>query len=1098
MKQINVLLTHLKHAQYIGLFVIHIFFINHLFAYQFDKFNINEGLSSSSVTGIVQDHTGFLWISTYHGLNRYDGYEFKIYQHQIGDSLSLSNNGIHTIYLDKKGNIWLGTLNGGLNRYDHTLDRFFSFTHDIDNPHSISHDNIKAIHEDSKGHIWLGTWGGGLNCFHPETGQFYHYQYMTETGSSQKKPIDKISSIWVDDKDQIWIASTEGVFLFNPQSETWQSFDFGDQHPDKLINHDISAIFIDDNGIVWIGTWGSGIMRILPGSNKISQFPEKKWRSFYQEPCYIWSISQDQNGQIWAGTMARGLWKLSPGNDHIEEIQNSPADLLSLSNNAVMCIFQDKSNMLWIGTLYGGLNKLNLHKLHFNHHYNKLFDENSLSDNVVHCILEDHENKVWIGTEAGGLNLFDPERNQYTHFRNNQKNPNSLASNVVRCIFEDHNRNLWIGTDRGLSQYHSDTGRFTNFLSNPDDPESLSHNLVYSLSEDSTGNLWIGTFNNGLNRFDSTNNKFIHYKFDINDPYSLSNDIIQVMLCDSRGRLWVGTYDGLNLYIPERDHFIRYQQYGNDNNALSSGRITSLFEDSHGHLWIGTDSGINQMIENDDGEMIRFEHFTVDDGLASNMVAGILEDKNGLLWISTANGITRLNPQTDVVHNYKKEDGLQSNAFNINCCFYSKKSGKMYFGGFNGFNVFHPDSISQDSHAPPVVLSEFNLLNQPVGVQEVREGRVLLEKSLMQTDLIKLKYSDNTFSFKFAALHFAAPQYNQYAYRMEGFENHWNYVGTKHEANYTNLDPGLYTFRVKASNNHNVWNEDGASIKIRISPPFYKTIPFRIFSLLIFILSILFIHKLRVHSLKKRQTQLENEVRERTKALKQSNQELEQFAYVASHDLQEPLRMVVSYLQLLERRYSKELDETANEFIDFAVDGAMRMQKLIQDLLSYSRISTAGKSFEKVDLKTVMEHVVLNLQVIIEEKKANVKISDMPKVCGDDVQLERLLQNLIGNGLKYCQDDVTPEITVQSKKNDNEWQISVSDNGIGIPDNQYERIFQIFQRLHSRDEYSGTGIGLSSCKKIVERHEGRIWVESQEGKGSTFYFTLPVREVESC
>jgi len=432
----------------------------------------------------------------------------------------------------------------------------------------------------------------------------------------------------------------------------------------------------------------------------------------------------------------------------------------------------------------------------------------------------------------------------------------------------------------------------------------------------------------------------------------------------------------------------------------------------------------------------------------------------------------------------------------------------MVFGGVNGVTIFHPDSIKDNTFIPPVKITQLKVFNESVIPGKKIDGHILLEKSILNTKEITLPHDLNFISFEFVALQFQMSENNQYAYQLKGFDKEWIYCGSRKDVTYTNIDPGKYTFCVKASNNDNYWNSEGTSITIIINPPIWERLWFRLLIAISIFIILYFIVRWRLYAIQKQNDQLEILVTERTKALEdandtlkiqtdalaRSNEELSQFAYAASHDLQEPLRMVHSYLQLLERRNQGNLDKDSLEFMDFAKDGAKRMQSLITDLLELSRVTTQGKPFKEIDCRELMNHVLMNLKIAIEESQTKVTYNCTPNLVGDQGQIERLFQNLISNAVKFC-GKRSPVIHVEIKKNENEFQISIQDNGIGIKPKDCDRIFGIFQRLHTREEYAGTGIGLAVCKKIVERHHGTIWVESELNKGTTFHFTLPINSI---
>ncbi|MFC1569862.1 two-component regulator propeller domain-containing protein, partial [bacterium] len=755
------------------------------------------------------------------------------------------------------------------------------------------------------------------------------------------------------------------------------------------------------------------------------------------------------------------------------------------------------------------INKFDQRKQNFSLYQHDPEHLNSLNNNTVLAIHQDRSGIFWIGTKGGGLNRFNPKTQQFSFLKNRIGITNSLSNNVVRAVCEDHLGFIWIATEIGLNQYNPGNGAFTRYLPDPQDPASISFHNVWQLLVDQSGNLWIGTLSGGLDRFDRKENKFIHYRHDPNNSNSISDDFIWSLHEDQSGILWIGTdIGGLNRFDTKQSQFTHYRHDPNEKLSLSNDKVLCIHESQSGILWFGTANGLNKY-NNNTGT---FHSYLEKDGLSNNNVQAILEDDHGNLWISTNHGLSKFNPQTETFQNYNKSDGLQSNEFCPNACFKSK-NGELVFGGIHGFNIFHPDSVRDNPYVPPVIITNFEIFNQPVPITEDHPSSILT-KSITETDAITLSYRERVISFEFAALNFSSPKNNQYAYKLIGFDakdSEWNYTdASRRFVTYTNLNPGKYHFIVKGSNNDGIWNETGASIRMNISPPFWLTWWFRLFGLIFLTVLIYGVIEYRIYGIKKHREKLEALVEERTQnlktanqeleaqkkqiqqhalALKNSNEDLEQFAYIASHDLREPLRTVNAYVTLLAQHNEGKLDSESQKFIHSALKGTIRMHDLIVGLLNYSRITTQAQQFGKVNCQKIIEDITSGLHVMIDESKTKITFTSLPIVTADKSQLEQLFQNLIMNAITYSKNK--PIIHISAEKKTNHWQFAVKDNGIGIDHKYFKSIFGIFHRLHGRDEYSGTGIGLAICKRIVERHDGQIWVESMEGKGSTFYFTIP-------
>jgi PAS domain S-box-containing protein len=783
---------------------------------RFKHLSIEQGLSQSYANCIIQDNSGFIWIGTETGLNKYDGYTFTVYESHADNLNSLSNSYILSICKDRNGMFWVGT-EKGLNRFDPGKDQFTRYLHDPDDPYSISHDRINSICEDGNGSVWVGT-GKGLNRFDQQKQKFF--RYFTYPDNPKNLSNNNVRSVYIDKSGVLWIGTYGGgLNRFDHEKEEFSCYKNVPDDPGSLSNDNVLSIYEDKSGILWIGTDG--------GLNRFD--PEKKqffcYNNVPDDPNSISDnqvnvIYEDKTGVLWIGTGSGGLNIFDREKERFVCYKNSPDNPNSLSHNRVISIYEGNSGCLWFGTRGGGINIFNRETQKFIHYKTDPNNPNSLNDNMIWAIHEDRYGIFWIGTDVGGLNKFDRKRNTFTHYIHNPDDPKSISYNRVVRICEDRSGVLWIGTFRGLNTFNRETGQFIHYKFDPDDPYSLSDNRVICILEDQSEVLWIGTKGGGLNKFDRNTEKFIHYKFDPDDPYSLSNNKVYDICMDRSGVLWVGTFGGgLNKFDMEKETFKRYQSDPDNPNSLSDNFIFSLHVDRSGIVWIGTAyGGLNKLDPAGDN----FISFTVKDGLPDNTIYSILEDDKGNLWMGTNRGIAKFNSKIKEFKNFDEKNGLQSNEFNAEVA-YKSKNGEMFFGGINGFNSFFPDSIQDNPFIPPIVITDFKIFNKPVPIGKMADDRVILEKPITETREIQLSYKDNVFSFEFSALHYVAPDKNQYAYLVEGLEEEWNYAGNRRYVTYANLNPGEYVFKVKGSNNDGVWNEEGTSVKITIVPPFWKT-----------------------------------------------------------------------------------------------------------------------------------------------------------------------------------------------------------------------------------------------------------------------------------
>ena len=767
---------------------------------------MEQELSQSTVSSIVQDDKGFMWFGTWDGLNRYDGYNFTVFRHDPDDPDSLSSSNIAFLFEDRGGALWMGTDNG-LNRLDRTEGKFIRYQHDPDHPDSLSNNEVTSFFDDRTGVMWVGT-KNGLNRLERQTETFVRYQNNPDDPNSLSH--NSVSCVYEDRTATLWVGTESGLNRLNRKqqklkTETFTHFRNDSADPRSLSHNSISCVYEDHAGALWIGTKG--------GLNRFDR--EREIFTRYQhDPADPRSLSsdeisclfEDRSGTLWIGT-DRGLNKFDREKEKFVRYQNDPADIHSLSHDVVMSLFGDRSGVIWVGTYTGGLSKFDLETKKFVHYRTNSDIPESLSHNVVWAISEDRPGLFWIGTDRG-LNRFDQEAEKFTHYRHDETDPHSLGNDEIWSVLRDSSGLLWVGTKSGLNAFDRKTETFTRYQinSDPDDSDYADENKIKAILEDRTGFLWIGT-SGGLNRFNRDSGIFTPYKNIPDDPLSLSNDTVWAICEDGDGKLWIGTENGLNQFDRGNETFIRYQA----DDGLSNSWILSICEDSEGMLWLGTVGGLNKF----DRRQKTFTHYREKDGLPNDVVYGVLEDDHGNLWISTNKGISKFNPKTETFTNYNSKDGLQSNEFNVGACFKSS-AGEMFFGGINGFNVFHPGDIQDNPHIPPILITNFQ-------IGESSDMNFSLKKFVTETNEVMLSHKDKVLSFEFVALHYSSPRKNLYAYMMEGFDRDWIDSGTRRFARYTNLPPGEYVFRVKGSNNDGVWNEQGNSILFIMPPPPWKT-----------------------------------------------------------------------------------------------------------------------------------------------------------------------------------------------------------------------------------------------------------------------------------
>lgn len=845
----------------------------------FEQLSVEHGLSQSSVTCILQDKNGFLWFGTDDGLNRYDGYDIRVYTNNPSDPNSLSHNAVRTLIEDHEGNLWIGTFQGGLNRYNPLTEQFTSYQHDPGNPHSIVCNNVLSILEDSAGRLWIGT-PSGLELFNKDRDRFLHF--IADANDPNGLVSSFISELYEDHRGRLWIGTVGGGIhriITNenddPRFERYRNI-IVDGATQQM--QSVRCFHEDPNGRLWVGT-GRGLIFFNPEADQFELIDRYENGSLLQQ-VDIRSIAGDEFGGLWVG-MSQGLIHLTAGqNPYVDLYQSQNDQTVGIPTNSILSVYRDRSNVLWAGTFGAGLSKIKYAGNVFEHQKSEFGNPNSLSNNIIWALHEDRVGDLWIGTNGGGLNRYNRQSNRYTHYRHNPSNPNSIGRNTVRAIHQDRQGDLWLGLssyglDRlPLEEIGESDPSFIHFRDDVNDPFSLARGAVLNIHEDSTGGIWLA-MNRGLARYIKEIDGFILFSPNPANPASLIDDRIWDVTTDQTGLLWVAInggglcsipLDSINAAVaarnPDLARFRRYQQNSERPGHLSSNGTLCLHEDSQGRLWIGTSGGgVNRF----DRITQTFRVYTQHDGLANNTVYGILEDDEGCLWFSTNNGLSRYNPENDQFKNFSVSDGLQSSEFNVGA-FDKGRDGRFYFGGINGFNIFHPGSIEENPIPPQTVITDLQIFNQSVPAGIEFNGRVILETSITSMPPVDLNYNENVITLQFAGLHFYDPKRNTYRYMLEGLDKVWNDAGTRRFVTYSALPPGEYTFQVMAANCDGVWNEEAASLQITIHPPIWQTTSFKGLAAIVILMTAFIWYRKRIQRIEARRKELERQVEEKTAA----------------------------------------------------------------------------------------------------------------------------------------------------------------------------------------------------------------------------------------
>jgi ligand-binding sensor domain-containing protein/signal transduction histidine kinase len=829
---------------------------------RFNHLTSEDGLSTDRVVTIMQDNQGFMWFGTFDGLNRYDGYEFKVYRHNSQDPDSLNANLITALLQDRDGYLWVGTSGGGLNRYDPRTERFTHYIHDPADTTSLGSNVVYALLQDSQGILWVGTDGGGLNRYDGNNDSFIRYQNDPDDTNSLSDNV--VQSIFEDAQGTLWVGTDSGgLNRFDRQTAEFTIFRHDPEDSNSLAQDRVTAIYQDQDDELWIGTRG-GLDRLDPETGYFSHFRHNPEEPNSLSHNFVSDVLEDQAGDLWVSTTG-GLNRFDRQGGNFVRYLSDPDDPNSLSHDAIRSLHKDASGLLWIATVGGGVNKLDLQAKPFNQYCDTHGGSITLGNYDVHGILEDPKGVLWVGT-AGGLIRVDCQEEIVSLYIADANDPQSISNNLVRAIVSDQDNNLWLGTHAGLNRFDPRNEEFTIYRSESSNPVGLLSDAVWSLHLDSQGMLWIGSAL-GLNQFDPKTEQFTAaYRPDPNDTHSLSGNTVTIIYEDQKEDLWIGTLgDGLNSFDRDTGRFTVFRHDPDDPKSLGDNSIYSILVDSAGRMWIGTGAGLDRF-DLASGEFI---HYGESQGLPSANIVGILEDDlpadqgGPNLWISTTSGLYKYNPEMSTVRQYDASDGLQGDIFNSSSVF-KNRTGKLLFGGSKGLSAFYPDQIQDNTFIPPVVITNFQLANQPVeiGVDSV------LEHSIAETEQLNLSYDDRVISFEFAALDYRAPAKNRYRYMLEGFDEGWSEVGADRRfVTYTNLDPGDYVFRVTGSNSDGVWNEQSTSIGITVTPPWWQT-PWALGLIIALVAAGLYgAYRGRVKSFETRSQELETLVAEKTQQL---------------------------------------------------------------------------------------------------------------------------------------------------------------------------------------------------------------------------------------
>ena len=1056
---------------------------------KFEHISIENGLSQSTIHSIIQDKFGFIWIGTEDGLNRFDGYNFVVYRNDREDSTSIASNQIRAIIQDSNGNIWVGTENGlsvltliTNSQTEKKLEGFYNYFNNLDDSNSISNDDIRSIYQDKFGVIWIGT-AGGLNNINMQTVdqsnhynfkniKFNHTSFNSEFSQATSKTL--ISAITEDGDGNLWFGTMgKGVIVFNRQTSQVITYKNNQSDPKSIGSNYIIKLFTDHSGRVWIGTYGGGLNRFDYISQSFIRYLNNPENPNSISENKVYGLTDDSDGNLWVGTFSGGINKLNLKSDQFVCYKNDKLNPISISNDFIRCLIIDRSGNLWAGT-NNGINKTDLKRPKFITLRNNYWDSNSLSHNFVLSVFEDNKKVLWVGTN-NGLDKYNPKSGGFINYKIPHNNPKS-SDGFVYSIIQDEYGYLWLGTfGGGLIKCNTDGKIIKHYLHNENNNYGIPDNRINNLFLQKNGDVVVGTLE-GICVLQKNSEQFRYYLISLKDSTTLAGKSIEKIYEDRNAIYWIGTDNGLVRIDPSNGNCTEYISEKDNPKSISNNTITAICEDSKGNLWIGTEDGLNQL----DRKTNRFTIFTTKNGLSNNYINSLVDDEEGNLWIATNRGISKLNlelTEGKQFRNFDTDDGLQGLEFNINASF-KNRNGEIYFGGTNGLTKFNPGELRDNPHLPEVAIIAFYKMGKPD----------LSFYQILETETITLSSSENFFTFEFSAFDYTNSKKNQYAYRLEGFDNDWVYNDNRRFANYTSIDPGEYTFHVKASNNDGVWNDKSASIKIIINPPFYRTWMAYIIYTIIIGLSLYSIRRYELRKRKLKSEHLLKEEKEKAKLVEvqlraekaelqskalESEQELEKqkIRYRIASDLHDEIGSNLSSITLLSSLIARNIkpgDEINNQLSDIR-NAAKCSAESIRDIVWFLNPTSDLLSKLLTRMKETANLLLRNVDYNID----TIGVDSDRKINPDIKRNVYLIfKEALNNISKHSR---ASNVKIQINYENQKLNILIADNGIGFD-------------LNSVIE----GNGLRNLNNRAEQIGAELNIISSRGKGTTITFIVDI------
>ena len=1079
---------------------------------QLNQISHINGLSQNTVNSIIQDNDGFLWIATYNGINKYDGYSMG---HYDISSRNLSSNLIHNLFKDNYGNIWAGTPESGINRINPNTKKISTFFNNSINAGDFRNNPSTdfQLHQSSSGVYFYLSKKTGYNFFKITNKDIL---INNENNVAWKSGSNSIDMAKASKNGKHWFFnSSKGTKL----SQGNVAFE-NDKIALNLQKTNIITPIFDDGYVINFYEYSKNTLYFI--SNKLElielklnddlQLISKKRIDIFSDTRDLSKVnfqkinivSDNKNG-LWIGG-DRVLINYNVDTGAIFDISESGNN--KLENTGIKRLFVDKFNILWVGTYNSGIFKIDFdNKTFFNSVaflkkealYNEAFHKSPIK-----AMCEDENGNIWLGAGgSGGIAIITSDQLDYSltdskqkkwvfNYLNANKNFQKKPFYRIKKLLNDSKGNIWVGSNSGLGKIQPLNNTFKTEVFEPFNNENISSSFpVFAIEEDHFGAIWAGYFGDGLLKLtynrNTRNYEYLSYKNNPKNAESLSNNTTRVITEDSHKNLWIGTASGLNKLKYSKDNsvvFERFLKSENDNNSLSNDHVLDVFESKNGNIYVGTfGGGLNeiQILENN---KYWFKHYTIKNGLPSDVVYHIEEDSRGNLWLMHIRGMSKLNLTSGEVTYYENPSDLNEYEFRDNSML-KTSSGYIIGGTTRGFSFFDPDKLIKNKIKPEMVITDFKISNESVNISEINEGKFILDKNINQTDKIELPYNLNSFEFAFSSLHFSDPEKNKYKYILDGFDDNWHYsIGNQRRfASYTNIPSGEYTFKVYGSNSAGIWTDEPKKISVLINNPWYLTnlSIFLFLALLVTVISIFI--KIRLSQI-------------RLEKSEEINQMKLQFFTNVSHELRTPLALIVSPLEQIIRGNVNIKDLPKLNSIMYK--NSNRLLKLINQLLDFRKAESGSLSLmvQNGDLVSFVREVFTVFEEIALEKEIKFLFLSKQKEVNawfDNDKIEKILYNLLSNAFKFTPKGKSIKVSLEIE-NENHAIIKVIDYGIGIPKEELNSVFDKFYQTRNKNisAQEGSGLGLAYIKHLVEIHKGEINIKSELHKGTTCTITIPI------